>query len=270
MSAAASKINRLHGCSYPEACFPSPMKKSLQVALLVVLVLLLVAYVTAQFFLGSIVKAGVNRAGPALTQSKVELADASVSPLSGSGTLTGLSVGNPKGWSDSRALYLGKMHFDVKPSSLLGDTIVVNDLTIDQPEFAYETHLVASNIGDLMKNIEAAVGGSKSAPQEKGGKQKKFIVKHFKLQNAKVSIGVGSAAVPLTLPPLELTDLGVKEGGLTGSQLAVAVMKEVMPEIIAATTQAAGKLGGTMGAAAGNAVKKAGEGLQKLLGGKKD
>ena len=244
------------------------MKKSVRTAVLVFLFLVLIAYVGAQFFLGSIVKAGVNKAGPRLTQSKVELAGATISPLSGTGTLTGLTVGNPKGWSDARAIYLGEMHFDVEPASLFRDTIVVNDLTIDQPEFAYETRFVSSNIGDLLKNIESAIG-SKAEPQEQSGKPRKFIVKHFRLQNAKVSVGVGVGAIPLVLPPLELTDLGVKEGGLTASQLSFAVMKEVTPEIIAATTQAAGKLSGTMGAAASDAVKKAGEGLQKLLGGKK-
>jgi len=67
------------------------MKKTLRVSIFVILLLLLVAYVTAQFFLGSIIKATVNKAGPGLTQSKVELADASLSPLTGTGTL--LSVG---------------------------------------------------------------------------------------------------------------------------------------------------------------------------------
>jgi hypothetical protein len=245
---------------------PKVMKKSLQYTVLVLLVLVLVAYVTAQYFLGSIVEAGVNRAGPKLTQSNVVLEDAKISPLSGTGTLTGLSVGNPAGWSEGRAIYLGKMHLDVEPTSFLGDAIVVNDLTIDQPEFVYETRLVSSNIGDLMKNIEAALG-AKPDPQDKEAEPRKIIVKHFRLQNAKVTIGMGTAALPLTLPPLELSDLGVKEGGLTPSQLAFAIMKEVTPEIVAATTKAAGSIGGTMGAAAGEAVKKAGEGLQKLLGG---
>jgi uncharacterized protein involved in outer membrane biogenesis len=246
------------------------MKKSVRTIALILLLLVVIAYVGAQFFLGSIVKAGVNRVGPQLTQSKVELAGATISPLSGAGTLTGLTVGNPKGWSDGKAVYLGKMHFAVQPTSLFREAIVVNDLTIDQPEFTYETHIVASNIGDLMKNIEAAVGsGTNVEPQQKSGKSRKFIVKHFELRNAKVSVGVGVGAIPLTLPPVELNDLGVKEGGLTPSQLSFAVMTAVMPEIISATTQAAGKIGGTMGAAAGDAMKKAGENLQKLLGGKK-
>lgn len=242
------------------------MKKPLQYLILVILVLVLIAYVTAQYFLGSIVEAGVNRSGPKLTQSNVVLEDAKISPLSGTGTLTGLTVGNPAGWSEGRAIYLGKMHVDVEPMSFFDEAIVVNDLTIDQPEFVYETRLVSSNIGDLMKNIEAALG-AKTDPEDPEAKPRKLIVKHFRLQDAKVTLGVGAATVPLTLPPLELSDLGVKEGGLTPSQLSFAIMKAVLPEIIAATTKAAGSLGGAVGGAAGDVMKKAGEGLQKMLGG---
>ncbi len=244
------------------------MKKPLVVTLVSLLVLVLLAFIVAQFFLGSIVKTGVNSVGPRMTQTKVQLDGASLSPL-GSGTLTGLTVGNPKGWSDNPAFHLGRIHFDVKPTSLLGDTIVINDLTIEQPEFSYETHIVSSNIGDLLKNIEAAVGPGGEQPKEKNTKPRKFIVKHFKLQDGKVSVGVGPAALPLPLPPLELNDLGVAEGGLTAGQLSFAVMRGVMPNIIAATTGAASKLGGTMGAAGADAVKRAGEGLKSLLGGKK-
>lgn len=244
------------------------MKKVFISLAVVLLALVLVAYLAGQFFLGSILKTGVNRVGPRVTQSKVVLEDASISPFSGSGSLSGLSVGNPQGWSDANALYLGRIEFAVQPTSLLHEVIVVNDLSISEPAFTYETRVVSSNIGDLLKNIEAAVG-SKAEPAAKDEKPRKFIVKHLRLQNAKVTVGVGPAAVPLTMPDIELTDLGVKEGGLTSGQLSFAIMRAVMPNIIAATTQAAGKLTGTMGAAAGDAVKKAGEGLQKMLGGKK-
>lgn len=244
------------------------MKKTLRVVVLVLLILVFIAYVGAQFFLASIVKAGVNRTGPRLTQSHVMLADASLSPLTGSGTLKGLTVGNPQGWSDANAIYLGEMHFDVQPTSLMSDTIVVNELNINQPEFTYETRLVASNIGDLMKNIEAATG-SKAEPKDPATVEKKFIVKRFTLQNAKVSLGVGPAALPLELPAIELLDLGVKEGGLTSSQLTFAILKAITPQIMGAATKASG-IGSGVGNAAGQAVKKAGEGLQKLFGEKKE
>lgn len=244
------------------------MKKALIYTAGILLGLLLVGYVIAQYFLGSLVRTGVNRMGPRITQSRVELADASVSPLSGAGTMSGLAVGNPAGWSGANALYVGKLRFAVQPRSLFDETIVINDLVIDQPEFTYETRLISSNIGDLMKNIEQAVGGRTDAADQ-SGRARKFIVKHVRLEHGKVTVGVGPAAIPLEVPAIELSDLGVAEGGLTSSQLAFAVLREVLPNILSATTSATGKLGSTTGAAAADAVKRAGESLQKWLGGKK-
>ncbi|HWL17042.1 MAG TPA: hypothetical protein VNR00_15645 [Opitutus sp.] len=244
------------------------MKKALLYLLFGLLALVLIAYVAGYFFLGSIVKAGVNNVGPKVTQTKVELGGATISPVTGSGTLSNLAVGNPAGWSDANAFYLGRVHVEVAPASLLSDTIVIDDLVIENPELTYETRVVASNIGDLLKNIEASVGG-KDQPQDQNAKPRKFIVKHFKLADGKVTLGVGPAALPLPLPGLELNDLGVKEGGLTAGQLSVAVVRQVLTNVVAATTRAGGKIGGTMGAAAGDAAKKAGEGLKKLLGGDK-
>jgi hypothetical protein len=245
------------------------MKKILLFLVIALLAVVLIAYVAGQFFLGSAVEAGVNRVGPRITQTRVNLDDASLSPLNGTGTLRGLAVGNPAGWSEANAFYLGQVHLDVEPASVLSDTIVINNLVIDQPEITYETRVVSSNIGDLLKNIEASVGGGAEKSDDPNATPKKYIVKHFALQNGKVTVGVGPAALPLPLPPLELNDLGVKEGGLTAGQLAVAVTRAVLPNVIAAAASAGGKLGGALGGQAGDAVKEASEGLKKLFGGEK-
>lgn len=231
----------------------------------------ILAVVGLTFFLGSIVTAGVNRFGPSITQTKVELSSANLSPLSGSGTLHGLVVGNPKGWSDTPLCSLGKVHFDAAPFSILGDHIVVNEITIDAPEFNYETKIVASNVSDLLKNIEAVTGGSTpgAQPTAKNGKPIKFEVKHFALTNGKVRVGFGPTALSLPMPPIDLTNLGTSEGGITPDQLVFAVMKSVTGSIVTATTQAAGKIGATSGAAAVESAKKAGEALKGLFGGKK-
>lgn len=230
------------------------------------LALVLAAYLGLAFFLGSVVKAGVNTFGPRLTQTEVTLAAASLSPFSGSGTLSGLAVGNPKGWSDGRAFYLGRVHVSLEPFSIFGDHIVINEISIDQPEFNYETKIVASNIKDLLKNIEAFTGTA--APETKTGKPIKFVVKKFRLTNGKAVLGVGAAALPLPLPPISLDDLGVAEGGITPDQMVGAVMKQVLGGIVTATSQALGKVGSTSGATAADTAAKVGEGLKKLFGGK--
>jgi hypothetical protein len=213
---------------------------------------------------------GGGHFGPKLTQTKVELAGATISPLTGSGTLTGFAVGNPQGWSDANAFTLGKVHIDVEPLSIFGDHIVINEIIIDGPEFLYETRIVTSNIKDLLKNIEAFTGGGGKDAKTKEGKPIKFVVKKFRLTNGKARLGVGPAALPVPMLPIAIDNLGVKEGGITPDQLATAVMTNVLSDIISATARATLQAGSTSGAAAadaaGAAVKKTGEGIKKLFG----
>ena len=248
------------------------MKKLLIIAGLVV-GLAVVGVIALSFFLGNIVTAGVNSIAPKLTQTKVTLASARISPLNGSGTLSGLVVGNPKGWSENNICALGKIHIDIAPFSVLGDHIVINEIAIDAPEFNYETKIIASNVGDLLRNIEAAAGGGKGSataePTTKSGKPIKFEVKKFTLANGKVRLGLGGAGAALPMPAITLTDLGTKEGGITPDQLALAVMKSVTGSIVSATASAVGEIGKTGGASAAESVKKAGDAIKGLFGGKK-
>lgn len=247
------------------------MKKVLLITLTVLLVLGLVGYVVATFFLGSIVKTGVNKFGPRITQTKVELVGAKVSPT-GTGTLTGLTVGNPPGWTTERAFYLGEVHIVMHPMSVFSDHIDIDEITIDQPEFTYETKIVSSNIKDLLKNIEEFTG-AKDKPKTDSGKEVKLIVKKFRMTNGRAILGMGATAIPLALPTIALDDLGVREGGITPDQMAGAVMRQVLGQIVTASASALTKVGGTAGAGAANAAadaaKKAGESIKSLFGGKK-
>ena len=232
-------------------------------------VLLLGGYVVMVFFLGSIVKAGVTGFGPKLTKTKIELASATISPFTGSGTLKGLVVGNPAGWSADRAFSLGHIHVDVEPFSIFGEHIVINEIIIDEAEFVYETKIVSSNIKELLKNIEEFSGGGGKAAETKTGKPIKFVVKKFRMTNGIARLGVGPAAIPVPLPPISMDELGVKEGGITPDQLAGVVMRNVLDGIVSGTAKAALQLGGTMGAAAREKAATAAKGLKNLFKGDK-
>ncbi|QYM78165.1 hypothetical protein K0B96_12715 [Horticoccus luteus] len=240
------------------------MKKFLLSLVVVVAILALVVFIVGRYFVGTAITASVNKFGPELTQTNVHLDSASISPFSGHGTLTNFVVGNPQGWSDRNAFHLGQVSIDLKPTTVLGDQpIVINSIAITQPEIVYETHLVSSNIGDLMKNIEAATGGDKPKPTDEKKPPRKLIVKHFVLSDAKVTVGVGTAAITVPMPTVELNDLGVKEGGITPGQLAFAISRSVTAQVVASAASAIGKNG------VEDTVKKAGSTLKDLLGGKK-
>ncbi|MDI1320854.1 MAG: hypothetical protein PSW75_11785 [bacterium] len=235
--------------------------------LLVLAILVLVGYFVCAYFLGSVVKAGVNSFGPKLTQTKVELAGASISPLTGSGTLTGLTVANPKGWSEGNAFALGKVHVDVQPFSIFGDHVVVNEITIDGPEFLYETRFVSSNIKDLLKNIENFTGSGEKTAATKSGQPIKFVVKKFRLTNGKATLGLGGAALPVPLPPISLDDLGGAQGGITADELAGVLMKSVLNSIVTGTADALAKDGGASAIEkTKEAAKKAADSIKKLFG----
>ena len=248
---------------------PSVMKKILGYSIVIVLVLGIGLYLTMQFFLGGIVKSAVNKFGPGITQTKVELQAANISPLSGVGTLTGLSVGNPAGWSQTDAFRLGKVHVNLEPLSLMKDRIEINELIIEEPEFFYETKVVASNVGDLLKNVEKAIGSKEGEPKTSEGKPIKLVVKKLVLKNGRVIIGAGGQVVTVPLPPIDMADIGVKEGGVTPAQLGVAIMRHVTPTIVAASMQALTTGGGAAGAAAVEGAKQIGGAIKGLFGGEK-
>ncbi len=246
------------------------MKKFL-IILGVLAVLGIAAVVYVSMHLGEIVTAGMNRYGPQLTQTRLTLQSATISPFSGVGTLNNLVIGNPKGWSENDLASLGKVHIEVVPSSLRGDHIVLNEVIIEAPVFNYETKIINSNVNDLLKNIEQALGGAKPADAKSAaGPQKKFSVKKFRLVDGKVRVGLVGTATTVPLPVIEIDELGTKEGGVTAAEAASIVMNQVVGKIVSATAGAATDLLKTGGAASAESMKKAGEAIKGLFGGKKD
>ncbi|MEO6245070.1 MAG: hypothetical protein ABIQ12_06510 [Opitutaceae bacterium] len=246
------------------------MKKFL-IILGILAVLSVAAVIYVSMHLGEIVTAGVNRYGPQLTQTKLTLESAKISPFSGVGTLNNLVIGNPKGWSENDLASLGQVHIEVVPSSLRGDHIVLNEVIIEAPVFNYETKIVNSNVNDLLKNIEQALGGAKPADAKTAeGPQKKFSVKKFRLVDGKVRVGLVGTATTVSLPVIEIDELGTKEGGVTAAEAVAIVMKQVVGKIVGATAGAATDLLKTGGAASAEGMKKAGEAIKGLFGGKKD
>ena len=245
------------------------MKKIFGFGLFVVLILAIGLFITLRFFLGGIVKKGVNEYAPRITQTKVELQGATLSPFSGVGELNGLSVGNPQGWSAGDALRLGKVRINMEPFTVFKDHIVINELIVEQPEFLYETKLVASNIGDLLKNIEQAMSGKAAEAKTKDGKPIKMVVKKLVLTGGKVTVGAIGTVTAVPLPQIDMVDIGVAEGGVTPAQLAAAVMRNVTASVVGAATQALGKGIGGAGGASLDGAKQVGEAIKGIFGGGK-
>ncbi len=213
------------------------MKTSKVVLLLVVFAVLLGGY----FFLGNMLGRGavvaVNKYGPPLTGTQVTLGSAHLSPFTGGGWLKQLFVGNPAGFKTKKAFSVDRVALKVKPLSLFGDTVDVEEVIVEKPEFIYETKLISSNIGTILDNLEQAAGGKSNQPASTAsdGSTKKIIIRHFVLEGAKVTVSVGNTALEVPLARLELNDIGVAKGGVTPAQAAA----EIMPQVLKMVTETA-------------------------------
>jgi hypothetical protein len=241
-----------------------PMKKLLYI-LGGLFVVAIIGAVIVILSLGSIVKAGINNFGPKITQTTVVLQDARISPFSGSGTLKGLTVGNPTGWQTPQAFYLKEITIALEKESLKGDHIIIDQLVVDQPEITYETKITTSNLQDLLNNIQQAAGSStepvsQPAPTTKEGKPVKIEIKSFRFQNGTIHLSGAGKTMSVPMPDIVLENLGTPEGGLTPNQLSLVIMKEITSQALKAGVNAATK---------NSLIDKASEGLRGLLGGKK-
>lgn len=245
------------------------MKKLILIILGCLLALTVIGAVVATFFLGAIVTKGFNTFASKIIGTTVTLESVSISPLSGSGTLNGLFVGNPLGWQSDKAFSFGKVHVSVAPTSLLGGHIVLNEVLIDSPAFVYETKAVASNIKEMLNNIERKIGifssispGEPTAAVEGGAFR--LAIRNLRLENGTVVHGVGPNAITVPLPPMVLTDIGVREGGITPNQLVATIMTAVLANITQAVADSRQASESTVVPAtdtAAEAVEKAADGV---------
>jgi uncharacterized protein involved in outer membrane biogenesis len=248
--------------------------KRIVIGLVVVLVIVLAG---AMFFMGSIIKTGVEQGGPAVLGVPVKLESALFRPLTGKVRLSGFMIGNPQGFKSESAFKLGQFHADIDVRSLFTDTIVIQRILIEDPVITFEGSLKGSNIGALMKKMEREGGAGGKPAEETPAKPekpvkpgKKVRIDDFLFTGGRVNLSMGAltggAALPIPLPPVHLTDIGKESDGVTPKTAVTEVMGGIMKAVMEAVGQSGKLLGqGLAKGAAGveAAGKEAGVAVEK-------
>ena len=232
------------------------MKKIIIRIVIVLVVLVVVGVIAVGFFLGDIIKAGMNTVGPKITQTTFVVNSISVSMLTGSAGVKGLFIGNPEGFKSPSAISVGKAAVSVAPFSVLSDKIVVKSVEVRDAEITFEGNpLGANNLKKLMDNVNA-IAGAPSAPaantSAKTGEKKpakKLEVDDFLITGVKVQFN----GTTLPLPPIHLSNLGTGPEGITPA----ALVKEVLDRVTTATLKAVGESLTKLGKGAVDATKDA-------------
>ena len=250
------------------------MRKRLPLVLIIGVALLVVLAAAGFLFLGSIVKAGVEKVGPVITKVPITLDGANISVFSGSGQLSGFVMGNPEAFKSKDSVRVGSVALKIEPGSVLGDKVIVRSIRVEAPEITYEAGLGGSNIGKLLENIQSAASTGKTAPDE-AGSSKPLQVDEFVITGAKLNVTasvIGGNAVTLPLPEIRLANLGQGQEGITAAELSAKVFGELVESSAKAVAASAVKIGGNVTQAAENVgtdlkdrAKKATSGITDLI-----
>ena len=247
-----------------------------------VVVLLVVAVVIVGLSLGSIVKAGIERYGPPVTQTTVTVDGVNVSLFSGSASIKGLVIGNPRGYQMPQAISVGKASVGINPLSIFSDKIVVRSVRVESPEITLEGNpFSGNNLTTIRDNVSGAnkeqtQQAAKNQPGPAGKPGKKYEVDEFVITGAKVHVslsGMGGKQFTVPLPDITLTDLGKGTDGLTATDLAHRVLETLtsgaIKAVAADTTnlgKGAEKLTQQAGKTATDGINKVGKTIGNLFG----
>ena len=254
------------------------IKKVLLTVVIVVFVLGVVAAILAGIFLDQIVKTGIERVAPSITQTSVTLAGVKISVLTGSVGLNGLVVGNPEGYQSPQAISVGKAAVSVTPGSLLADKIVVRSIAIDAPEVTFEgSPFGENNLKKIMANVNSGAAATDASaanatapsgkPAKSSGAAKKLQVDDLLITGIKVHASVEGKLFTVPIPDIHFTDLGTGPDGITAADLTRKVLQQISTDTIRAVGDNVRKLAGN---AASSLLKGSTNGfgsLKKGLGG---
>lgn len=223
------------------------MKRTTIITISMVVVLTGVLIFFLIFSMDSLVTMAVEKYGSQALDADVTLKKTQISLKSGKGTLTGLKVGNPKGFETESAFELGEISLTIDAPTITKGTVVIKEILIAAPQITYEIGPDGSNLDALQRNATSKAGGtseasSDSAPKDSGTKKsgtkesgKKLIIESLIIRDGKVNVsaaGLQGKKMTADLPMVRMADIGKSGGGATP--------EEVVKKLIDALNQAAG------------------------------
>jgi hypothetical protein len=235
--------------------------KKIGIGLVAVLIIVAGAIFWLRGNLDGLVRDAIAKYGSEMTQAKVSVDGVKITVADGQGLISGLVIGNPKGFKTAYAFKVKEFTVAIDPASITGDVVTVKKIAIIAPHIIYEKDDAMTNFDAIQKNIADYIGPSEG--KSSGGN--KLIVEELTIRGAKAEASaafLANESVEVDLPDLTLRNLGKAKGGVTpgelGQEIAGALKKQLTGSIsfdkLGKALQEKAK--GVVGKAAGDAVGK--------------
>ena len=231
------------------------MKKLLKIIGILAL-LLLVFLLLCPLWLGPIAGMVANSVVPGITGTDFNVQKIRINPYTGSLRVEKLRLANPKGYDAEDAVALDLLSVKIAPMSLVKDTIVVNDVTLENPYVSYLDKDSTNNFDQIIANVTAGQTAKEEEKAEEVKEEvegKKVIVEHLSISGTRVRYGL----ITLPIPNIVLNGIGASQGGVTVESVGLEIWEKIKASF--------SSVGGAIGGAVGGAAKMLGDGASGLL-----
>ncbi len=213
---------------------------------LIVLIVLILAIAGGAFWfltgdkLNALIAEQIQVQGHKFTEQQVTVKRVDMQLLHGAGTINGLILNNPSGYTATPAFALNEITLDINIESLAGvhegKPIVIDAIVIDKPEALVEfNESGGSNIQVILDAINKNIPQS-SASNDASTSQTdspKIRVKKFVLAGVALRVDLtklGNTTHKKTLPDINLANIGGEEG-LPANELGGVMIKKALSAI---------------------------------------
>ena len=210
--------------------------RNLGIGLAVLVAILVAGVIFLLSSLDSIVAGAIEKYGSQVTQTPVQVSSVSIDLKSGTGTINELRVGNPDGFKAPNIITLGGISTRIDTTTVTQDPVIIDTISINAPRVVYEINKAgASNIKALEQNIAASSGAGQSGGQSSDAAEgPRLVIRKFVIDGGEIeafAAALGDKQMTAKLPRIQLTDIGQKSGGATGSEVAIQVMNAVIAQV---------------------------------------
>lgn len=217
--------------------------------LLGLLAFIIIVLVAVYFYAGALIKRGVEYYVPPITGTSVSLSSVLLSPFTGSITIRGLVVGNPKGFSIPNAFSVAKVAVSVDLKSLMTDKIIIKEVHIVKPQISAEINTNGMNLTTLNDHVQRALQSNEptqGTPEKKAAepakKSKSVVIRLLRIEGGSIQLGFMGQSQTIPLPDIEQRNIGESKPQ-TIAQTVAQVMSILSSESVKVATSEVKKLG---------------------------
>ena len=256
------------------------MLKKVLIGIAVLVVVAIVAVGGGVYYLysnlDSIVKAAIESVGGDATQTKVSVKDVKLSLTSGEGSISGLIVGNPKGFSTPESLSLGSVSVRVDTDSvtkMISDPkapVVIKEVAINAPSITYERGASTGNLETIQQNVTRYAGLDKAKkPAAESKDEPKIIIENLYVRDGRIAIShtaLQGRSLSSGLPTIHLKDIGKDKGGASPAEVAERVLGAITQQASRIASVDLDKALGQIKGVVTDQLKSAGDQVKSLPG----